>query len=92
MVMQMVYQTFKSSRKVNYNLKKESDKAMHSNIETPLNVRFGLYEPPPLAVGMISHFHWHDGVISTLKWREGMIWKTHVIMKMEYLRRDFVIL
>ena len=42
--------------------------------------------------GVSGHFYWHDGVIWTLKWHEGVIWKTTVIVKMEYLRRDFVIL
>ena len=35
---------------------------------------------------------WRDGVISALKWREGMIWKPTIIVKMEYLRRDLEIL
>ena len=42
--------------------------------------------------GVLGHFYWRDGVISTLTWREGVIQKTAVIVKMEYLRRDFVIL
>ena len=33
--------------------------------------------------------YWRDGVISPLKWREGVIWKTAVIVKIEYLRCDF---
>ena len=39
----MIHQSFKSSRQVNYKLKTESDRAMHSNTEAPLNVGFVLY-------------------------------------------------
>ena len=42
--------------------------------------------------GVIGHLYCRDGAISTLKWREDVIWKTAVIVKMKYLRCDFVIL
>ena len=53
-----------------------------------------LKRPPPSGWrnGVIGHLYCRDDVISTLKWREDVIWKTAVIVKMKYLRRDFVIL
>ena len=39
----MIYQNFKSSRLVNYKPNTESDRIMHSSIETHINVGLGLY-------------------------------------------------
>lgn len=43
-VTEVIYHNFKSSRQLNYKTKTVSDRAMHSNTETPLNVGLGLYE------------------------------------------------
>ena len=40
---QMIYQSFKTRRQVNYEPKTETSRVMTSNIETPLNVGLGLY-------------------------------------------------
>ena len=42
-VTQMIYQSFKTRRQVNYEPKTETSRVMTSNIETPLNVGLGLY-------------------------------------------------
>ena len=41
-VTQMIYQSFKTRRQVNYEPKTETSRVMTSNIETPLNVGLGL--------------------------------------------------
>ena len=42
-VTQMIYQSFKTRRQVNYEPKTNTSRVMTSNIETPLNVGLGLY-------------------------------------------------
>ena len=51
----MIYRNFKSSRQVNYKPKTESDRVMHSNIETPLNVVLGRLRAPNIFCMILTY-------------------------------------